>query len=265
MGLHIIKIRKHQSIVDIDTYFSKYVSSTINKHIKTCEGISLFENDIVDMDYGERKVVNVETSTGVLIYYIFIKEKGIDCMVNAQTFVRCLLNSMNINSDFTIGDLTRAVETVLKTPTVFSPVSRGDRNVTRYRKIDAAMDRNILRLWRNSDSNDVRNMFMGSIDYRMADELRDLDKYIFIQFQHKLPLSAMSSSNYLIVYGENKGDRNPIVFISLEDKFWNGVKDCLKNNVNRFYKQFECEKKYNYIKLTEKDIENIIKFKYNMM
>lgn len=260
MRLHVVKIKLQDGVLqDVQIYPNSFRSTVYRTYKNVCEGFDMILPEIEKVDHDNPGIYSVTASTGLQIFYVVVADKTIDCVIDVNAFmIKFNKRLAELKKGISVETLTKITKRVLGRGDTLRALSRGDRRVVRYRKIDVAIERNTLRLWKDSRSSEIKDTYMGSLEYKVSKPLREMDKNIFIQFQCITTVNSMMVANYVMVHNEIKGDRRPIVYISLEKKYRDALNNVLERQRGKFYKQFESEKKYNYIQLSEDDIRDIL-------
>lgn len=259
MAVHIIQVKIRNNKTKITPYVNNFIS-TANR---LCEGLELFKDNMQDVTYDNPGVFNINTNTGLQLYYIVLKDKNKDYVIDTDEFLNRFTSA--IEALKSTPCLTR-IETITLNTLLNDKCLRLARSTEkcriRYRKIDVASDKKIVRLWRSPISCRLLHRVIGSDRYNKKPDYRDEDISIFNKFQFVAKLSHMIMDNYIMIYKYSKHSRVPIVYICLEEKYRDRLNSILEShNAIYFYEQFMVENKYTYHKLSDIEIEEMLKCK----
>lgn len=259
MAVHIIQVKIRNNKTKITPYVNNFIS-TANR---LCEGLELFKDNIKDVTYDNPGIFSINTNTGIQLYYIVLKDKNKDYVIDTDEFLTRFTSAIEaLESTPHLKRIETIALNTLLNDKCLRLASSSEKCRIRYRKIDVAIDKKMVRLWRSSMSYRLLHRVIGSDRYNKKPVYRDEDVYIFNKFQFVAKLSHMVRDNYIMIYKRSKDSRVPIVYICLEEKYRDRLNSILESHdAIRFYEQFMVENKYTYHKLSDMEIEEMLKYK----
>lgn len=259
MAVHIIQVKIRNNKIKITPYVNNFIS-TANR---LCEGLELFKDNIKDVTYDNPGIFSISTNIGMQLYYVVLKDKNKDYVIDTDEFLTRFTSAIEaLESTPHVKRIEAIVLNTLLNDKCLRLASSTEKCRIRYRKIDVAIDKKMVRLWRSPMSLRLLHRVIGSYKYNKKPDYRDEDVYIFNKFHFVAKLSHMTRDNYIMIYKRSKDSRDPIVYISLEEKYRDRLNSILESrDTIRFYEQFMVENKYTYHKLSDMEIEEMLKYK----
>lgn len=263
MAVHIIQVKIRNNKTKITPYVNNFISAAN----RLCEGLELFKDNIKDVTYDNPGVFSISTNTGMELYYIVLKDKNKDYVIDTDEFLSRFTSAIEALESTPSLKLIEAITiNTLLNDKCLRLASSVEKCRIRYRKIDVAIDKKMVRLWRSPMTYRLLHRVIGSDSYNKKTDYRDEDVDIFNKFQFVAKLSHMVRDNYIMIYKYSKDSRIPIVYICLEEKYRDRLNSILEShNAIYFYEQFMVENKYTYYKLSDMEIEEMLKCKLRII
>lgn len=262
MAVHIIQVKIRNNKTEITPYVNNFIS-TANR---LCEGLELFKDNMQNVTYDNPGIFSISTNTGLQLYYIVLKDKNKDYVIDTDEFLNRFTSAIGaIESTPCLTQIETITLNTLLNDKCLRLARSTEKCRIRYRKIDVASDKKIVRLWRSPISCRLLHRVIGSDRYNKKPDYRDEDVDIFNKFQFVAKLSHMIIDNYVMIYKYSKDSRMPIVYICLEEKYRDRLNSILESHdAIYFYEQFMVENKYTYHKLSDMEIEEMLKCKLRL-